>query len=106
LITTNCRNGSSSCVCALGYNLACRNLFIILNSKKAYFLAESGSEDALYRIKNNKQISTSEIITLGTNKQIEAALNENETYSSLQEVLYGVKQLLEKEGYKLPTANR
>lgn len=41
-----------------------------------------------------------------TNKQIEAALEENETYSSLQEVLFGVKQLLEKEGYKLPTANR
>jgi len=41
-----------------------------------------------------------------TNKQIEAALNDNETYYSLQEVLFGVKQLLEKEGYKLPTANR
>lgn len=34
------------------------------NSKKAYFLAESGSEDALYRIKNSRQISTSETITI------------------------------------------
>ena len=37
-----------------------------LNAKKAYFLAESGTEDALYRIKNNKQISNSETITLGS----------------------------------------
>ncbi|MEK7585746.1 MAG: choice-of-anchor R domain-containing protein [Patescibacteria group bacterium] len=36
------------------------------NSKNAYFLAESGVEDALYRIRNNKQISASEIIVLGT----------------------------------------
>ncbi len=35
------------------------------NSKNSYFLAESGVEDALYRIKNNKQIGTSETIVLG-----------------------------------------
>lgn len=34
-------------------------------SKKAYFLAESGSEDAYYRIKNGKQISTSEALSIG-----------------------------------------
>lgn len=36
------------------------------NSKNAYYLAESGVEDALYRIKNNKQIGASENIVLGT----------------------------------------
>lgn len=35
------------------------------DSKKAYFLAESGSEDAFYRIKNGKQISTSEELSIG-----------------------------------------
>jgi hypothetical protein len=35
-----------------------------LNSKKAYFLAESGIEDAVYRIKTNKTIGTSETIYL------------------------------------------
>lgn len=38
----------------------------IFNSKNSYFLAESGVEDALYRIKNNKQIGTSETIVLGS----------------------------------------
>lgn len=38
-----------------------------LNSKKSYFLAESGGEDAFYRIKNNMAIGSSEIITLGSN---------------------------------------
>jgi hypothetical protein len=36
------------------------------NSKNAYFLAESGVEDALYRIRNNRQISASETLVLGT----------------------------------------
>jgi len=35
------------------------------SSKKAYFLAESGSEDAYYRIKNGKQIATSESLSIG-----------------------------------------
>ncbi len=37
-----------------------------LNSKKAYFLAESGSEDLMYRIRNNKQYGSTEILALGT----------------------------------------
>ncbi len=37
-----------------------------LSSKQTYFLAESGVEDAFYRIKNSKQISTSEFLVLGT----------------------------------------
>ncbi len=35
------------------------------NSKKAYFLAESGAEDVLYRVKNNRQVSSVETLTLG-----------------------------------------
>jgi len=38
-----------------------------LSSKKSYFLAESGSEDAMYRIIKNKTIGTSESITLDSN---------------------------------------
>jgi hypothetical protein len=34
------------------------------SSKKSYFLAESGVEDAFYRIKNNRSISASESITI------------------------------------------
>jgi len=44
-----------------------RSANVNLNSKKSYFLAESGSEDAAYRIKNNKPISGSETITLNSN---------------------------------------
>jgi len=38
-----------------------------LNSKKSYFLSESGVEDAIYRIKTNKTIGSSESITLDGN---------------------------------------
>ncbi len=38
-----------------------------LNSKRAYFLAESGSEDAVYRILKNQTISASETIILDSN---------------------------------------
>ena len=47
-----------------------KNAQVNLNSKKSYFLAESGSEDALYRIINGIAISESpdsEIITLDSN---------------------------------------
>ncbi len=44
-----------------------RNASVNLNSKKSYFLAESGSEDALYRILNNMTIGSSEIIALDSN---------------------------------------
>lgn len=36
----------------------------VLDSKQSYFLAESGAEDASYRIKNNKQISATEVLSL------------------------------------------
>ncbi|MEI7764952.1 MAG: choice-of-anchor R domain-containing protein [bacterium] len=38
-----------------------------INSKKSYFLAESGIEDAFYRIVTNKPISNSETINLDSN---------------------------------------
>ncbi len=41
-----------------------------LNSKKSYFLAESGTEDAIYRIKKSMTISESETITLNSNSVI------------------------------------
>src|SRR3989339_1647498 len=44
-----------------------RNASVYLNSKKSYFLAESGSEDALYRILNNMAIGDSETIVLDSN---------------------------------------
>lgn len=36
------------------------------NSQQSYFLAESGVEDAYYRIKNSRQISTTENLVLGS----------------------------------------
>ena len=59
-----------------------KNASVNLNSKKSYFLSESGIEDALYRIINNVTIGSSEnlildfnsaattIITNGNTKQI------------------------------------
>jgi hypothetical protein len=44
-----------------------KNSGVNLNSKKSYFLAESGSEDAVYRVLKNKTIETSETLTLGGN---------------------------------------
>jgi hypothetical protein len=44
-----------------------KNSSVNLNSKKSYFLAESGSEDAMYRILNGMEISASEVITLDSN---------------------------------------
>ncbi|MFH1200880.1 MAG: hypothetical protein V1484_00930 [bacterium] len=44
-----------------------RNASVNLDSKKSYFLAESGSEDATYRILNNITISGNETITLNSN---------------------------------------
>lgn len=44
-----------------------RNANISFNSKQSYFLAESGSEDATYRIFNNMTIGNSETLTLNSN---------------------------------------
>jgi len=42
-----------------------RNASVNLNSKQSYFLAESGVEDVVYRIKNNLATSASEVLSLG-----------------------------------------
>ncbi len=39
-------------------------------SKQTYFLAESGVEDVLYRLKNNKQVSGTETLVLGSSSSI------------------------------------
>jgi hypothetical protein len=44
-----------------------RNASVNLNSKKSYFLAESGVEDAVYRISKSMLISGSETLTLNNN---------------------------------------
>ena len=44
-----------------------KNSRINLNSKQSYFLAESGSEDAVYRTLTGKTIGTSETISLNNN---------------------------------------
>src|SRR3989338_5647479 len=44
-----------------------RNANLNLNSKKSYFLAESGIEDALYRTINNITIGANEVLTLDSN---------------------------------------
>jgi len=38
----------------------------VITSRQSYFASESGVEDAIYRIKNNKQIGSSETIVLGS----------------------------------------
>lgn len=44
-----------------------RNASVNLSSKQSYFLAESGSEDAYFRLKTAKPIGSSELITLNGN---------------------------------------
>ncbi len=44
-----------------------RNASVNLSSKQSYFLAESGVEDAYYRLKKAKSIDSSELITLNGN---------------------------------------
>lgn len=44
-----------------------RDASVGLSSKQSYFLAESGSEDAMYRILNGKTIGSTETLTLNNN---------------------------------------
>ena len=46
-------------------------------SKQTYFLAESGVEDALYRLKNSKYISNSETLVLGDSQAITTVTDIN-----------------------------
>ena len=56
-----------------GYQVASENI----NSKKSYFLAESGVEDAYYRILNNKPITSSETINLDSNSTTTSIITTN-----------------------------
>lgn len=67
-----------------------RNSNVSLNSKRAYFLSESGTEDATYRIINNMAISGTETISLGsgsTNTTITTLFANVKQISSLGDVL-------------------
>ncbi len=44
-----------------------KNSSVNLNSKKSYFLAESGGEDALYRVLNSMTIDGTEVLTIDNN---------------------------------------
>ncbi len=66
-----------------------RNASANLNSKKSYFLAESGSEDAIYRILNNMTIGSSETLTLGSNSattNISTSFGNSKQITSLGDV--------------------
>ncbi|MEK7069239.1 MAG: hypothetical protein AAB945_00395, partial [Patescibacteria group bacterium] len=67
-----------------------RNTNVNFSSKQSYFLAESGSEDAIYRIIKNMAISESEIVTLDSNSAtttITSINNSTKQIVSLGDVL-------------------
>lgn len=59
-------------------------------SKGAYYLSESGSEDALYRIKKSKTIDTQEVLSLGGN----TATTTITTVSSAQKLISSIGDIL------------
>ncbi len=65
-----------------------KNASINLNSKKSYFLSESGGEDALYRILKNISVGESETIILDSNSATTAigVLLGNKEINSLGDV--------------------
>ena len=65
-------------------------------SKGAYYLSESGSEDAIYRIKKAKPISAQEIISLGGNTATTTITDVNATQkfvSSLGDILSNTRRV-------------
>ncbi len=70
-----------------------RDLFI---SKRSYFLAESGIEDAIYRIKKNKNISSDETITLdggSTNTVISTDISGNKDIISTADFSSNIRKV-------------
>ncbi|MBI5798336.1 MAG: hypothetical protein HZB10_00185 [Candidatus Yonathbacteria bacterium] len=55
-------------------------------SKGAYYLSEAGSEDAMYRIKKAKPISTQEIVSLGGNTATTTITTVNSSQKSVSSV--------------------
>lgn len=73
-----------------------KNANINLNSKKSFFLAESGTEDAFYRILESKTIGASEVITLDSNSvttTITTLGNGNKQIASVGDVSTYERQL-------------
>jgi len=65
-------------------------------SKGAYYLSEAGSEDALYRIKNNKTIAAQEVIFLNGNTATTTITNITSTQkdiSSLGDILFNTRRV-------------
>ena len=65
-------------------------------SKGAFYLAESGSEDALYRMKNGKAIDVQEILSLGGNTAtttITTVSANQKTISSLGDILFNTRRV-------------
>ncbi|MBI5077861.1 MAG: hypothetical protein HZB11_00640 [Candidatus Yonathbacteria bacterium] len=65
-------------------------------SKGAYYLSESGSEDALYRIKKGKTIGAQEVISLGGNTAtttITTVSASQKTVSSLGDILRNTRRV-------------
>jgi hypothetical protein len=52
-----------------------KNVNADLNSKKSYFLAESGTEDAMYRIINYMPVANSQTITIDSNSETTTILD-------------------------------
>ncbi len=67
-----------------------------INSAKSYYLAESGSEDAYYRLKSGKQLSGTEVLTLdgatATTTVADVGSNEKEIIS-VGDLLGGARKL-------------
>ncbi len=65
---------------ARDFSLASANF----NSKKAYFLAESGNEDIFYRLRNNRKISASETLNVGLDSVV----------TTITDLVTGQKQII------------
>ncbi len=52
----------------------------------SYYLAESGVEDAFYRLRNGKQISSSETITIGSNSTVTSITNVSSSQKRIDSI--------------------
>ena len=85
---------------ALNRSKASRDILI---SEKSYYLAESGTEDVIYRMNNGKSYSAQEIIVLDgytatTTTTTVGAKREIETLASVQQNFRKIKSVLETGG--------
>ncbi|MSU44592.1 hypothetical protein EXS45_00155 [Candidatus Nomurabacteria bacterium] len=79
-----------------------KNANLNLDSKKSYFLAESGSEDAMYRIKNNLTIDGSETLNLDSSLATTNITTISEGYKQIT-TLGDVSSYQRKTNIKLST---